>query len=444
MSWNPLEPSDLEKLEFLYRTLKSGRDTLWHAAKARWGDQFHASQRTVLHDFLDHQNEHQTFQHPAKRSVVAPLQILNHGSYQCDLLSMNNDSGYVAIFSMVETFSRFGFTVALRSKEQQSTATALKTVLDQCRSKGYKVSLLQSDQGVEFKGTFDAMCKKYYIKHILSPPHTPTANAYVERRNSTIRRQLYALMEAANNKQWVKNLQIVTDNINNAPNATTRKAPIDLIEGDSDLKSEAQENIKAVIARRYKTTQIGTPLYVGQTIRLLRIKSRFEKPGSLGYWGQEIYKVVQRINSKYANILPSYRISDLNGMIKYGRFPKSSLLPIPPILVDDEDTITSNEPAPISPENEAPVNTFIESTNNPQPVQPEARRSLRLQNLQNQEDGNEYEIDYVNGKRIYKKHLQYKIHYTGYSKRFDEWRPASEVEALASEAVQDYNRLHPN
>ena len=59
-----------------------------------------------------------------------------------------------------------------------------------------------------------------------------SANAIVERRNSVLRRQLYALMEAAKNQRWVANLPtVVIKNVNETPNLTTHTPPVDLIKG---------------------------------------------------------------------------------------------------------------------------------------------------------------------------------------------------------------------
>ena len=108
MSWSPSTDREKEQLEDVYKTFKSGRDALWYAVRRKYPD-FKGSQRSVLHEFLEEKPEHQTFVQPPKRTTVAPIVVVQHGSWQADLLSMNNDAGYVAIFSMVETFSRYGF-----------------------------------------------------------------------------------------------------------------------------------------------------------------------------------------------------------------------------------------------------------------------------------------------------------------------------------------------
>ncbi|KAJ3020553.1 hypothetical protein HKX48_000632 [Thoreauomyces humboldtii] len=206
----------------------------------------------------------------------------------------------------------------------------------------------------------------------------------------------------------------------------------------------AQNNIKAIIARRYNTKSIGTVLYVGQKVRLKRIISRFEKPGRQGFFEPDTYTVVSRFNSTYQNILPSYRIADASGSVKQGRIPKSNLLPIPPILSHDEYARGSSAAQSPSQDtaadetDEAP-NTIVQQTQDTVDTTP--RRSLRVQNQQQEDDG-EYEIDHIVGHRTFRRVEQFRVRYTGYGSEDDQWRPADEVEQLAPELVAEYKRIH--
>jgi transposase InsO family protein len=53
----------------------------------------------------------------------------------------------------------------------------------------YKIEKVQTDNGLEFEGYFDAYLRDKNIKHFYNYPRSPKSNAYVERFNRTLREQ---------------------------------------------------------------------------------------------------------------------------------------------------------------------------------------------------------------------------------------------------------------
>src|SRR3978361_50624 len=97
MSWKPLTAKQKADIASVYATYPLGRDSLWARVKDKF-PQDHISQRSILHEFLDYQQSHQTQQKPQKASSIAPLNIQQRGYLQADLVSMRTypDQGYTA------------------------------------------------------------------------------------------------------------------------------------------------------------------------------------------------------------------------------------------------------------------------------------------------------------------------------------------------------------
>lgn len=447
MSWSPLTNKQKADIASVYATYPLGRDSLWARVKEKFPND-HISQRSILHEFLNYQTAHQIQQKPPKARSIAPLNIQQRGYIQADLVSMKSypDNGYTGFFHMIDGFTKKSWGVPLRSESEPETAAALRTCLNKAKSEGATFSICQVDNGSHFQSIFRSVLADFHIKVTYSAPGRPQSNAFVEKRGGDIKRQLFHLMILNHDKKWVSRFQTVIDNINSTKSFATGQTPNELESGNTDAVASAQAEITKNISLRYKVNLTGKPLFVGQQVRTKRLlQGSVKKPGVGGYWSQDIFTVAQRINSTYPNFVQSYKLKDANGKPVLNRFPKSSLLVVPPLLSKD---VTPNEMDDSEAEdnNVADVpNSAVQNTPEPEqePEDSGPRRSLRVRNQQSGE-GDEYEIDYIVGKKGKGKRLQYKVHYTGYDRSFDQYRPASEVVQSAPEAVANYNRLHPN
>lgn len=448
MSWAPLTAKEREEVTDVYKTFKTGRDSLWAAVKRKYPDS-NISQRTILNDFLVYQTEHQTHQKPQKPASIAPLLITQPGYLQCDLVSMRTypDSGFIGFFHMIDGFTKYSWGRPIRGEGEPEVTAAAKACIEQAKAQGAKITVMQSDNGAHFQSLFRTNLEHFGIKQVYSQVARPQSNAFCEIRGGTIKRQLYAMMEAAGNKRWVKNFQLVIDNCNQSKSQATGFAPVDLEKADAAQQAQAAASITKSVESRHKLGVVSTPLFIGQKVRLKRIRGAHSKPGLLGYWSTPIYTVVQRLNSTFANILPSYRVSDAAGKIQYGRFPRTSLLKIPPILIKDMASSNAvDSTAPSTPEMShlvedvtLPDNGSPSAANELVPEQPDApasapatRRSLRVHKP------GEYEADFIVGKRGKGRTLQYKVRWKGYEPSDDTWEPVSHLKN-AQDLIKEFN-----
>lgn len=454
MSWKPLTEQEREEVTDVYKTFKTGRDSLWAAVKRKYPES-EISQRTILNDFLVYQVEHQTHQKPMKPASIAPIFITKPGYLQCDNVSMRSysDSGYLEYFHMIDGFTKKSWGRPLRTEEEEETTAAAKSCIEQALREGAKISVMQCDNGSTFQSVFRDMLSSFGIKQVYSRPHNPQANAFVEVRGSTIRRQLFAMMEAAGDRRWVKNFQLVLDNINESKSQVTGFSPNDLEKGSADQQAAAVASISARLDKRHKLGAVSTPLYIGQKCRLKRIRGRYQKPGLLGYWSTPIYTVVQRVNSTYANMLPSYRVADEHGKIQYGRYPKTSLLKIPPILTADqvedgdnegvdeaeggavEETDMSHVVDDVLLPSEPAANELVPTAPSASQGASAPRRSLRINRP------GEYEADFIVGKKGRGRTLQYKVRWKGYNSNDDTWEPLRNL-ANCKDLIAEYEQNH--
>jgi len=125
-----------------------------------------------------------------------------------------------------------------------------------------------------------------------------------------------------------------------------------------------------------------------------------------------VYTIHQVVPSKYKNIIATYKIKAGNGHVMDGRYSKTDLLVVPEGTVLNEDV-----PAPVE---------------EPEP----ARKSLR-------QEGDEYEVDFVHGKRRVKHRgkmrTEYLVRWVGYSAEHDTFEPISNLKN-AKQAIADYEQ----
>lgn len=88
---------------------------------------------------------------------------------------------YKYIMSVIDVFSRFVFLRPLESKESSEVA---ENLLDIYNEHGAP-TILQSDQGTEFKGTVKKVCERLNVIIIKSSAYSPQTQGKDERSHRT-------------------------------------------------------------------------------------------------------------------------------------------------------------------------------------------------------------------------------------------------------------------
>ena len=194
-------------------------------SRDRVKDELNKLESYQLHKPIIHQK--------VKRNILVK-QPLNQ--FQIDLTSITDTyNGYKYIAIIIDLFTKFIYTKALKNKD-------VKTVLDFVKKVFLieKPKILQSDNGGEFKND---LMNKYLlsinVKQVYSKSYTPTTQGAVERCNRTIKGMIFRYLTSNNTNNWVFILPQITENYNNSKHSSIGMSPL-------DLKNSSKSLIRAV------------------------------------------------------------------------------------------------------------------------------------------------------------------------------------------------------
>ena len=328
----PMSKEAEQELSDLYYNTFFGRDKLYELAKKNG---IQVSWRQVA-QFLKEQKVHQLYSRKFKRREVKAT-VLSEPFKQIglDLVDMSNLEirGFKWLLVAVDLFSKKVWARALKDKKAGLNADvvkAFKSILDEMKQ---TPTTVRSDRGSEFiSKAFQDLLKQNNIKQILSQPGKPWSNGQVEKMNQTLKR-IIKKYRFVDNKDWVKLLPDILENINNVPNDTTGISPNDII-ADKSLWEQVNENITGKVK---KFTNTDVPKFeVGDIVRV-------QMPsGSDTNYSREVFKVEEVFKPKaVSSFAPSYFISDMRGKLVsekgvIKRFYNEDLLKIPDIEEEDD------------------------------------------------------------------------------------------------------------
>ena len=227
--------------------------------------------------------------------------------WQADLVQMDKlsryNQGFKYYLAVIDTFSKFGYAVPLKTKNMTEVTEAFKKILTQS-SRSPKN--LQTDQGLEFfNKTFRRLTDEHNINHYHT--YTDKKAAIVERWNRTIKSDLYRKFTELNTLNWIDILQRVVEDYNTKKHSTIGMAPNKVNESNSHLVRQRLAVSKTSIAKpKFK---------IDDWVRISKYKNIFEK-GYIMNWTEELYQVV-----KVKNTVPkTYQLRDELGSPVLGSF----------------------------------------------------------------------------------------------------------------------------
>ncbi|XP_078366006.1 SCAN domain-containing protein 3-like [Oculina patagonica] len=142
--------------------------------------------------------------------------------HQIDLMDMGqkgtvlaNGISYRYVLSVMDVFSRFVWLRALSGKCSKAIAKELRGIY---LEHGPPL-VIQSDQGREFKGAVEKLCREMKIKTIHSRPYHPQSQGKVERSHRSLREKMAYdfLRMSKKGVNWVKQLSIYQSILNEDP-----------------------------------------------------------------------------------------------------------------------------------------------------------------------------------------------------------------------------------
>ena len=148
----------------------------------------------------------------------------------------------------IDGFSRFLYVETLKNKKEFNVLIAYKRML---KKMDKKPLILRSDNGKEFtNGKFREYNKKIGIKQIYGKPHAPQSQGLIERMNGTLKTMITRYI-LSNDKNWLKNLPQIVENINSAQQETTGYKPEEL-NTDKSLSETAEKIIRKKAGKKFK------------------------------------------------------------------------------------------------------------------------------------------------------------------------------------------------
>ena len=212
---------------------------------------------------------------------------------------------------MIGIFSRYAFTIAVKSKSSKDILNGFVKLMRQFHEKfGKYPKRVQADEGKEFSNiNFNE-----YLKHkninFFSTKFTKKA-AIVERFNRTLKNIMWKFMDEKGDKNWHDFLTEFTFNYNHSVHSTIKMRPIDVNEKNYDEVFQTLYGKWTV-----KEALIPPKFKVRDKVRVSRYKSTFEKGYEMTFHN-EIYTIYK--------IFPGsptvYKLIDENdGDTIFGRF----------------------------------------------------------------------------------------------------------------------------
>ena len=278
-----------------------------------------------VRDFLKKQDTY-TLHHSVRRKVRRNKVFVPRIDHQwdADLMDMQQISsyneGYTYVLLAIDIFSRFIWTVPLKTKQGSEVKKAFDIIFGQGRTPKY----LRTDKGTEFLNfNTQAFFKKHGVKHFVTQNEEIKAN-YAERAIKTIKLKIYKYFTANQTDIYINKLQDFTNAYNNSVHRTIKMSPINVTVENQHKVFDIQygPNVKTAIFKKSRNYKYN----VGDFVRI----SHRKKPFSREYhekWSGELFIIKKRYMREG---IPIYKIEDYSNEDIVGTFYEEELQSVIP------------------------------------------------------------------------------------------------------------------
>lgn len=318
-----MTPDQKKLLEDIYYNKKNfvGRDKLYTLTT----EHLNHPTKSQVAEWLKEQETWQLHFKPKKSTSISPIVMSKPNIYyQMDIIDMGDNAshGKRYILTLIDTFTKQAFVVALNKKNTESVLKGFKTLLNELSKSDKSIKVLQTDNGGEF---INAKMKKFLkeknIKLNTGIPGRPQAQGIIERFNGTLKDYIQKDKTATGKKQWPVYLQQYVNNYNNSYHSTIKTSPNKAIE----IPHTVARNIKQRAVSK-KLVRINK-LKVGDKVRVKIFKGKLDKSSSQNF-SKSIYTIYRVVNSKTPFRATTYRINNSQGSIIKNLYTANDLLKI--------------------------------------------------------------------------------------------------------------------
>ena len=219
--------------------------------------------------------------------------------FDTDLMNMypfgRYNKGFKYVLLVIDIFTRFVMTRALKSKSHVDVVPAMESILKERTCK-----VMRSDAGGEFTSyAIKQLYRKYKIKHYIA--YNDGKASFAERGIKSIKNKLIRYMRANNTYKWQDVLQDITHSYNNTIHSSIGRKPSDVTNENEDklfhdqynsISSKDIRNAK----RRSDNIRASRNINIGDYVRLSIVKKPFQKEYEPKWTGElfQVYKTTVR------------------------------------------------------------------------------------------------------------------------------------------------------
>ena len=267
-------------------------------------------QQQLIDTFID-----EIYSKPPKKNYETNKTLLKSidDTWSADLLQMDdygvkNNRGYKYILTVIDNFSKFGWTVPLKNKFAKTVTEEFSNIINNSKR---KPELLETDDAKIFTNKmFIDFLKLNDIKRYSR--YTSKGAVFAERFNRTIRDLLKKPVFEKGNANLIDEFSTITTKYNNKIHNSTKMTP-----SQSSKKSNENEVYTNLQDKRKKRK----PKYkLGDLVRTADKRNIFSKGDSTN-WSDKLYTITEIID----DTIPSHRIDNFPERYNEALLKKSKL-----------------------------------------------------------------------------------------------------------------------
>lgn len=227
--------------------------------------------------------------------------------WQADLVEMgayaDQNKGYRYLLTVIDTFSKFGWAVALKDKTASSVSDAMQMIF----AKHKRIPKnLQTDDGKEFFNIthFSKLMKKHNINHYST--FSVLKASIVERFNRTIKSAMWKQFSYNGSYKWIEMINTLIDNYNSKKHRTIKMCP-------RDVNKTNENRLLTTVYEHIKIKPLKTKFILNDCVRISKYKHLFAK-GYTPNYTTEVFKIAAiQPTTPVTYILTDYKNQPISG-----------------------------------------------------------------------------------------------------------------------------------
>jgi hypothetical protein len=276
-------------------------------------------------------------------NITVPMEVI-----QADILYLphdnTGDTTYMFCLTVIDIASRYKGAIPIDSLSSTIVANAFEKLFNNSNNlfRIYKVKIVITDMGSEFKKDFDSMLEKYNIFHQIAK--SKNSMGIVERFNRTLSEMLFRIQDSqelllplsGRSRIWVENLPVVINKLNNS---VTR------LIGMSPNKAVLKKHVYAMASKPrngpmgFDEEKLPDNIFVRYLLNPGELEGGRRRATDCN-WSPQTYCIKKSIVQKNQPVL--YWIEDIDGNGPKRSFVREELMIIPPDSEMPPDWVLKN------------------------------------------------------------------------------------------------------